>query len=62
MLKISKEKLYVKFSKCKFWFDQVVLLGHVVNNEGIAIDPTKIEGTVQWPHLLMLEKFKVSMD
>ncbi|WP_241752491.1 reverse transcriptase family protein, partial [Vibrio vulnificus] len=28
-------QLYAKFSKCEFWRDQVVFLGHVVSPEGI---------------------------
>nr|GEY91267.1 hypothetical protein [Tanacetum cinerariifolium] len=28
---LKKEKLYAKFSKCKFWLQEVHFLGHVVN-------------------------------
>nr|GEZ09672.1 retrotransposon protein, putative, Ty3-gypsy subclass [Tanacetum cinerariifolium] len=31
---LRKEKLYVKFSKCKFWLQEVQFLGHVVNQSG----------------------------
>ena len=40
--------MYAKFSKCEFWLDQVVFLGHVVSAEGIRVDPTKIEAVVKW--------------
>lgn len=40
---LRKEKLYAKFSKCKFWITQVQFLGHIVSNKGIHVDPTKIE-------------------
>nr|GEU45859.1 hypothetical protein [Tanacetum cinerariifolium] len=40
---LKKEKLYVKFSKCKFWLREVKFLGHVINGDGIHIDPSKIE-------------------
>ena len=40
--------MYAKFSKCEFWLDQVVFLGHVVSAEGIKVDPTKIEVIVKW--------------
>ena len=36
---LRKEKLYAKFSKCEFWLRKVQLLGHVVNHEGIKVDP-----------------------
>ncbi|XP_070045364.1 uncharacterized protein [Nicotiana tomentosiformis] len=38
-----EQKLYAKFSKCKFWLDSVAFLGHVVLGEGIKVDPRKIE-------------------
>ncbi|GKC66771.1 putative reverse transcriptase domain-containing protein [Tanacetum coccineum] len=40
---LKKEELYAKFSKCKFWLQEVQFLGHVVNQNGIHMDPSKIE-------------------
>ncbi|GKE83454.1 putative reverse transcriptase domain-containing protein [Tanacetum coccineum] len=40
---LKKEKLYAKFSKCKFWLREVQFLGHVINGNGIHVDPSKIE-------------------
>ncbi|GKA04959.1 putative reverse transcriptase domain-containing protein [Tanacetum coccineum] len=36
---LKKEKLYAKFSKCEFWLQEVHFLGHVVNQNGIHVDP-----------------------
>ncbi|GJV37589.1 putative reverse transcriptase domain-containing protein [Tanacetum coccineum] len=36
---LKKEKLYAKFSKCEFWLREVQFLGHVINGEGIHVDP-----------------------
>ncbi|GJV35282.1 putative reverse transcriptase domain-containing protein [Tanacetum coccineum] len=36
---LKKEKLYAKFSKCEFWLQEVHFLGHVVNQNGIHMDP-----------------------
>ncbi|GJW79739.1 putative reverse transcriptase domain-containing protein [Tanacetum coccineum] len=36
---LKKEKLYAKFSKCEFWLREVQFLGHVVNSNGIHVDP-----------------------
>ncbi|GJT06185.1 putative reverse transcriptase domain-containing protein [Tanacetum coccineum] len=44
----KKEKLFGKFSKCEFWLQEVRFLGHVVNNEGIHGDPSKIEAVKNW--------------
>nr|GFB69393.1 putative reverse transcriptase domain-containing protein [Tanacetum cinerariifolium] len=43
---LKKEKLYAKFSKRDFWFQEVYFLGHVVNQNGIHVDPSKIEAGV----------------
>ncbi|GJT15577.1 putative reverse transcriptase domain-containing protein [Tanacetum coccineum] len=45
---LGKEKLYAKFTKCEFWLQEVQFLGHVVNNEGIHVDPIKIESVNNW--------------
>ncbi|GJX82288.1 putative reverse transcriptase domain-containing protein [Tanacetum coccineum] len=45
---LRKEKLYVKFSKCEFWLQEVHFLGHVVNHDGIHVDPSKIEAVKSW--------------
>nr|GEX55525.1 retrotransposon protein, putative, Ty3-gypsy subclass [Tanacetum cinerariifolium] len=38
---LQKEKLYAKFSKCEFWLDSVKFLGHVINSQGVHVDPAK---------------------
>ena len=45
---LRNEKLYAKFSKCEFWLQEVQFLGHVVNKEGIKVDPAKIEAVMSW--------------
>nr|GEY92946.1 putative reverse transcriptase domain-containing protein [Tanacetum cinerariifolium] len=40
---LQKEKLYAKFSKCEFWLDSVKFLGHVINSQGVHVDPAKGE-------------------
>ena len=37
------EKMYAKFSKCDFWLQEVQFLGYVINQEGISVDPAKVE-------------------
>nr|GEZ94205.1 putative reverse transcriptase domain-containing protein [Tanacetum cinerariifolium] len=44
----QKEKLYAKFSKCKFWLDFVKFLGHVINSQGVDVDPVKVEAIKSW--------------
>ncbi|GKE16413.1 putative reverse transcriptase domain-containing protein, partial [Tanacetum coccineum] len=42
------EKLYAKFSKCEFWLSKVQFIGHVIDSEGIHVDPAKIESIKDW--------------
>nr|GFA07313.1 putative reverse transcriptase domain-containing protein [Tanacetum cinerariifolium] len=48
---LKKEELYAKFSKCKFWFPKVQFLGHVIDKQGIHVDPVKIESIKNWASL-----------
>ncbi|GKC05756.1 putative reverse transcriptase domain-containing protein, partial [Tanacetum coccineum] len=45
---LEKEELYAKFSKCEFWIPKVQFFGHVIDNKGIHVDPTKIESVKDW--------------
>nr|GFA91613.1 retrotransposon protein, putative, Ty3-gypsy subclass [Tanacetum cinerariifolium] len=48
---LQKEKLYEKFSKCKFWLDFVKFLGHMINSQGVHVDPAKVEAIKNWTAL-----------
>ncbi|GJT83706.1 putative reverse transcriptase domain-containing protein [Tanacetum coccineum] len=45
---LRKGKLYAKFSKCEFWVQEVHFLGHVLNQSGIHVDPSKIKAMKNW--------------
>ncbi|GJW83443.1 putative reverse transcriptase domain-containing protein [Tanacetum coccineum] len=45
---LKKEDLFAKFSKCKFWLSKVQFLSHVIDSEGIHVDPAKIESVKDW--------------
>ncbi|GJV90183.1 putative reverse transcriptase domain-containing protein [Tanacetum coccineum] len=45
---LKKEELYAKFLKCDFWLSRVQFLGHVIDSEGIHVDPAKIESIKDW--------------
>ena len=49
--------MYAKYKKCEFWLSEVAFLGHIVTNEGIKIDPTKVTAVKEWPR--MKNAFKV---
>ncbi|GJX87928.1 putative reverse transcriptase domain-containing protein [Tanacetum coccineum] len=45
---LKKEELYAKFSKCEFWLPKVQFLSHVIDSQGIHVDPAKIESIKDW--------------
>ncbi|GJU99018.1 putative reverse transcriptase domain-containing protein [Tanacetum coccineum] len=45
---LKKEELYAKFSKCEFWILKVQFLDHVIDSQGIHMDPAKIESIKDW--------------
>ena len=49
ILQILREKqLYVKFSKCEFWMEEIAFLGHVVSKEGVQPDRAKVKSILEW--------------
>jgi hypothetical protein len=45
---LRRNKLYAKLSKCEFWLNEVVFLGHVISEKGINVNPKKIEAVLKW--------------
>nr|GFA32138.1 retrotransposon protein, putative, Ty3-gypsy subclass [Tanacetum cinerariifolium] len=45
---LKKDELYAKFSKCEFWIPKVQFFGHVIDSQGIHVDPAKIESVKDW--------------
>ena len=45
---LRDRELYAKFSKCEFWLNEIIFLGHVIFGAGIFVDPKKIEAIVSW--------------
>ncbi|GKD30995.1 putative reverse transcriptase domain-containing protein [Tanacetum coccineum] len=45
---LKKEKLYAKFSKCEFWISIIQFLGHLIDSQGLHVDPAKIETVKNW--------------
>jgi hypothetical protein len=40
--RLREHQLYPKLSKCEFWIDEVMFLGHIINMVGLAMDPKKV--------------------
>jgi hypothetical protein len=41
-------QLYAKISKCEFWISDVLFLGHIINREGLVVDPKKVTAILDW--------------
>lgn len=50
MLELLRKNLFfAKASKCSFGHKQVEYLGHVINEKGVGVDPSKIQSIQSWP-------------
>ncbi|XP_006854885.2 uncharacterized protein LOC18444659, partial [Amborella trichopoda] len=45
---LRDHQLYAKKEKCEFWMTEVKFLGHVLSQDGITVDPAKIDSILQW--------------
>jgi hypothetical protein len=41
--RLHNHRLYAKFSKCDFWLREIKFLGHTILQDGIAVDPEKVQ-------------------
>jgi hypothetical protein len=56
--KLCDNQLYAKFSKCDFWLKEVTLLGHIITDGGIKVDPGKISEILNWKQPKYVSKIK----
>jgi hypothetical protein len=45
---LMEHNLYIKFSKCTFAYQQIIYLGHIIAQHGVATDSTKTTPMVHW--------------
>jgi hypothetical protein len=46
---LREHQLYAKLRKCTFYQRKIHYLGHIISEEGIVVDPEKIEAIKSWP-------------
>lgn len=46
---LRQHQLYARMSKCIFGSKEVEYLGHIISEQGVSIDPKKINAMVDWP-------------
>lgn len=45
---LRDNQLYAKLNKCDFLLERVAFLGHIISQDGLAVDLAKIEAIVKW--------------
>ena len=55
---LREHKLFAKESKCEFLKIHIHYLGHVISSKGIAMDMTKVNAILHWPHPRNLEELQ----
>jgi hypothetical protein len=45
---LREHQLYAKLRKCSFYQRQIHYLGHIISEEGIVVDPEKVEAIREW--------------
>jgi hypothetical protein len=41
--RLRDHHLYAKLSKCDFWLREIKFLGHTISQDGISVDPEKVQ-------------------
>ncbi|XP_050896736.1 uncharacterized mitochondrial protein AtMg00860-like [Lathyrus oleraceus] len=45
---LQEKHVFAKLSKCEFWMNEVIFLGHVISQGGVSMDPSKVEAVINW--------------
>jgi hypothetical protein len=45
---LRDHRLYAKLSKCEFWLREIKFLGHTISQNGISVDPEKVQEVMDW--------------
>jgi hypothetical protein len=46
--RLRDHRLYAKLSKCDFWLREIKFLGHTISQDGISVDPEKVQEVMDW--------------
>jgi hypothetical protein len=46
--RLHNHRLYAKLSKCDFWLREIKFLGHTISQDGISVDPEKVQEVMNW--------------
>jgi hypothetical protein len=46
--RLRDHQLYAKLSKCEFWLKEINFLGHKISQDGVSVDPKKVQEVMNW--------------
>jgi hypothetical protein len=46
--RLRDHRLYAKLSKCEFWLREIKFLGHTISQDGVSVDPEKVQEVMNW--------------
>jgi hypothetical protein len=46
--RLRDHRLYAKLSKSDFWLKEIKFLGHTISQEGVSVDPKKLQEVMDW--------------
>jgi hypothetical protein len=55
---LQSKLLYAKASKCIFGVLEIKYLGHLISNNGVQADPSKLDSMLQWPTPVNIKSLK----
>jgi hypothetical protein len=58
LTRLRDHRLYAKFSKCEFWLKAVPFLGHVLSENGISVDLSKVQEVMDWKAPTMVHEVR----
>ena len=51
---LRQHQLYANLKKCSFGMTRIQYLGYIVDENGVHVDPSKIQSILDWPTLTTL--------
>jgi hypothetical protein len=58
LTRLRDHKLYAKFSKCKFWLKKVPFLSHILSENRVSVDPSKVQEVMDWKTLTTVSEVR----
>ena len=55
---LQLNSVFLKKSKCSFGQTKVGYLGHIISDQGVIVDPEKIEAITSWPQPVTVKQLK----